>query len=101
MRGNIAAWTGECGNREEALRLFKALFHDEARVLGPDHPDTLKTRHNIAIWTGMCGDHRKVLQLWRKLLPDYERVLGPDHPETVTMRDAIVQLKSISKRRRN
>jgi hypothetical protein len=56
IRGNIAHWTGECGDAPEALRLFKALLPDQERVLGPDHPDTLTTRGNIAHGTGECGD---------------------------------------------
>ena len=50
-RGNIASWTGECGDAAGALRLFQALLPDRIRVIGPDHPDTLNTRDNIAYWT--------------------------------------------------
>ena len=55
-RGNIAAWTGQCGDAAEALRLSQELLPDQVRVLGPGHPDTLTTRGNIAGWTGQCGD---------------------------------------------
>jgi hypothetical protein len=43
-RSKIAAWTGECGDAREALRLFQALLPDQTRVLGADHPNTLTTR---------------------------------------------------------
>ena len=33
-RSNIAVWTGECGNRAEALRLAWELQSDQVRVLG-------------------------------------------------------------------
>ena len=46
-RGNIAGWTGQCGDAREALRLYQALLPDQDRVLGPDHPDTLRTREWI------------------------------------------------------
>jgi hypothetical protein len=45
-RNNIAAWTGQCGDAQEALRLSR-----ELRALGPDHTDVLFTRANIAHWT--------------------------------------------------
>ena len=33
-RNNIAYWTGETGDAQEALRLFRALLPDRERVLG-------------------------------------------------------------------
>ena len=51
-RGNIAGWTGECGDRAEALRLSRELLPDRVRVLGRDHPDTLTTRREIARLAG-------------------------------------------------
>ena len=32
------------------------MLRDRLRVLGPDHPDTLKARHNLAYWKGQSGD---------------------------------------------
>ena len=72
-----------------ALRLFRELLPDQARVLGPDHPDILTTRGNIAAWTGQCGDPAAALRLYRELLPDQLRVLGPDHPDTLATRGNI------------
>ena len=85
-RGNIARWTGECGDAAGALRLLRELLPDERRVLGPDHPSTLATRCNVAVWTGECGDAAGALRLSRELLPDERRVLGPDHSSTLATR---------------
>ena len=60
--------------------------------VGPDHPDTLTTRHNIATWTGQAGDPEKALRLSTELLPDQERALGPDHPHTLTTQEWIATL---------
>ena len=89
IRGNIAVWTGECGDAAGALRLATALLPDMERVLGPDHPDTLSSRNNIAFLTGECGDAAGALRLFTALLPDMERVLGPDHPNTLGSRNNI------------
>jgi hypothetical protein len=88
-RNNIAAWTGDCGDAREALRLFSELLPDQERVLGADHPDTLRTRNNIAGWYGDCGDAREALRLFSELLPDQERVLGADHPGSLRIREWI------------
>ena len=58
-------------------------------TLGPDHPDTLKTRNNIAGFTGEAGEPAAARDLYHALLPDQERVLGPDHPDTFTIRNNI------------
>jgi hypothetical protein len=88
-RGNIAFWTGECGEAREALRLFKELLPDGEHVLGREHPNTLATRSNIASWTGKCGEAREALRLFKELLPDRERVLGRDHADTLRIRSHI------------
>ena len=56
------------------------------RVLGPDHPDTLITRHDLARGQADNGDTTGAVAAFRDLLPDMVRVLGPDHPDTLTTR---------------
>ena len=89
IRGNVASWTGLCGDAADALRLTIALLPDRERVLGLDHPGTLATRGNVASWTGECGDAAGALRLFTALLPDRERVLGPDHPDTLGTRNNV------------
>jgi len=71
------------------LRLLAELLLDRERVLGPDHPDTLRTRHDIAFWTGETGEGAEALRLSKELRPDVERVLGPEHPDTRAVRALI------------
>ncbi len=89
IRANVAVFTGECGDVQEALRLSRELLPDQERILGADHPYTLTTRANIAVFAGECGDLREALRLSRELLPDQERILGADHPDTLTTRNDI------------
>jgi tetratricopeptide (TPR) repeat protein len=67
-----------------------SIWHDwqqkATAALGPDHPETLTTRHALALWTGEAGDFAAALQLLQVLLLDQERILGPDHPDTLTTR---------------
>src|SRR5665811_1305269 len=39
-----------------AAAATEKLLTDQLRVLCPDHPDTLATRHNLASWRGRAGD---------------------------------------------
>ncbi len=82
-RHNVAHFTGQSGDKPEALRLFQALMPDWEQVLGRDHPDTLLSRRNIAHLTGLVNAKREALRLFRALLADQERVLGRDHPHTL------------------
>jgi hypothetical protein len=61
------------------------------RVLGPQHPVTLVTRHQLAKWTGEAGDPAAARDLLATLLPVFERVLGPQHPDTMTTRHALAK----------
>jgi Tetratricopeptide repeat len=88
-RGNIAHWTGLCGDAATALRMLTALLPDLERVLGPHHSDTLTSRGNIVQWTGLCGDAPAALRLATGLLPDLERAIGPDHLTTLSTRGNI------------
>jgi len=64
---------------------LERLLTDQIRVLGPDHPHTLTTRHSIARWwRGAAGGAVALLQ---QLLADYLRLLGPDHPKTLNTRN--------------
>ena len=50
------------------------------RELGPDHPNTLRSRNNLADsypWAGRA----EAIPLHERTLADRERTLGPDHPE--------------------
>jgi hypothetical protein len=60
-------------------------------VLGPEHPDTLTTRHNLALWRGRAGDPSWAVAELERLLTVQERVLGPDHPRTYATRTSLAQ----------
>src|SRR5690349_12621001 len=66
---------------------YVALLPVIERVLGPEHPDTLITRHDTARWTGQAGDPVGARDQYVALLPVIERVLGPEHPQTRRIRD--------------
>ena len=56
-------------------------------VLGPDHPDTLKTRDSLAGAYESVGRFGEAIELFERVLAERERVLGPDRPDTLETRN--------------
>jgi tetratricopeptide (TPR) repeat protein len=73
-------------NPAQAIHLGRQLTTDTARVLGPDHPDTLASRGNLASAYESSGRLAQAISLFEQTLADCERVLGPDHPDTLGSR---------------
>ncbi|SOD63054.1 Tetratricopeptide repeat-containing protein [Streptomyces zhaozhouensis] len=81
-----ASRLGDAGNHAEAARLFAEVATERARVLGPDHPGTLASRHNHAWEIGEAGNHPEAARLFAQVATDCARALGDDHPHTLTSR---------------
>jgi hypothetical protein len=79
---------GHGGSYTAARDLFRLIAdaHTKSDAYGPEHPDTLATRHDLAHWTGEAGDAARARDQFAALLPIYEQVLGPEHPTTLTTR---------------
>src|SRR5207248_9634975 len=58
-----------------------------ARVLGPEHPDSLASRRAVAAGLGWLGRWPDALPEYRPVAAARERVLGPDHPDTLASRN--------------
>ncbi|MCK9877061.1 tetratricopeptide repeat protein, partial [Frankia sp. Ag45/Mut15] len=58
---------------------------DRVRILGPDHPNTLTSRHNLAGAYQTAGRLTDATDLYEQTLTDCRRVLGSDHPLTRTV----------------
>ena len=54
------------------------------RVLGADHPDTLKTRNNLAGAYYSVGRFGEAIELFEQVLDERKRLLGADHPDTLS-----------------
>mgnify|MGYP001256739153 FL=1 len=73
-----------------ARDLLAQVLAIEERVLGPEHPSTLTTRHNLASWMGEAGDVAGARALLAQVLAVRERVLGPEHPSTLATRKSLL-----------
>ncbi|MEU2247933.1 serine/threonine-protein kinase [Streptomyces sp. NPDC019224] len=82
----LGAGPGRKVRAENALREFGRLAEDRARVLGPDHSETLAARQQMAYALGRLGRHAEAHELHAAVLLSRERAMGPDHPDTLRCR---------------
>jgi tetratricopeptide (TPR) repeat protein len=71
----------------QAIGAGEAVAADSARVLGPDHPDTLASWNNLAISYQEVGRRAEAIRLHERALTGRVRALGPQHPDTLTSRN--------------
>jgi tetratricopeptide (TPR) repeat protein len=90
----LRGWAIECLNRlgdsfSQVIEQGPPLVDDCERVLGHDHPETLRARGNLAIAYQAAGHLAEAIPLYERCRADCERVLGPDDPETLTARNNV------------
>jgi serine/threonine protein kinase/TolA-binding protein len=75
------------GEPAPAVDLFKKSRATREHLLGPDHPDTLRSMHNLADGSYALGKYDLAVSLWEEALNRMKVNLGPDHSDTLeTMR---------------
>ncbi|WP_435124454.1 tetratricopeptide repeat protein [Actinacidiphila sp. bgisy144] len=80
---------GESGQVAAAVSHFQHLVDTSGKFLGPDHPDSLTTRHNLAHFHGEAGDPARAAAALAELLKDQLRVLSTNHPYTLATRHSL------------
>ncbi|WP_436318144.1 tetratricopeptide repeat protein [Streptomyces albus] len=70
-----------------ATDYWQQMVTDSTHFLGPEHPDTLTTRHNLALSYRDAGRTQDAINLHEQVLTDSERLLGPEHPDTLQTRN--------------
>jgi tetratricopeptide (TPR) repeat protein len=71
----------------QAIAAGEAVAADSARMLGPDHPDTLASWNNLALACQEVGRTAEAIRLHERALAGRVRALGPDHPDTLASRN--------------
>ncbi|MGW6951764.1 tetratricopeptide repeat protein [Streptomyces xanthophaeus] len=74
------------GRGDDALVLNEADLERSQRDLGPDHPDTLVSRHNLAHALWSLGRHQEAAEHHTANLANLESILGLDHFLTLRSR---------------
>ena len=75
---------GSTGQHQEAQQLLNDTFTRSRRILGEDHPETLRTASLLGLTLGALDEHQRARQIQTDALSRLRRVLGDDHPETLT-----------------
>ena len=88
LRGWAVWFMNELGDRRaQAILIAETLLADQEQILGPGHPETLKSLDNLADAYRAVGRDAEAIPLYERTLVDRERVLGPDHPDTLGSRN--------------
>jgi hypothetical protein len=86
------------GQPAKAIPLYKRTLADCERVLGANHPNTLRSRNNLAMSYQAAGRTAKAIPLLERTAADCERVLGAKHPDTQAARANLAALTGAPKK---
>jgi eukaryotic-like serine/threonine-protein kinase len=84
IRNTIGQTYTDLGVFPEAQKQLERAVDVQRRVLGAEHPDTLKSMNNLAVVYVNEGNYARAEALDAQTLEIRRRVLGPDHPDTWT-----------------
>ena len=79
----------EQGAYREAEEVMRAAAETRAQALGPEQPDTLRSRARVAYAQYRQGKYNEAIASLRALLANFEKVLGPEHPDTLLVRNGL------------
>jgi tetratricopeptide (TPR) repeat protein len=71
----------------QAIAAGEAVAADSARMLGPDHPDTLAAWNNLALAYQEAGRTAEAIRLHERALAGRVRALGAEHLDTLASRN--------------
>jgi serine/threonine protein kinase/tetratricopeptide (TPR) repeat protein len=71
--------------RERGPELLAKAIETRERTLGPDHPDTIRSRLAYADWIEGKGQYEEAERHFRATLDSCERTFGSDDPRTIAV----------------
>jgi tetratricopeptide (TPR) repeat protein len=80
---NLAGTLYAQGDLRGARRLYERVLEARTRLLGEEHPDTLRTLQNLAVTLKAQGDLPGARRLYERALEAMTRLLGEEHPDTL------------------
>ncbi|HXY13131.1 MAG TPA: serine/threonine-protein kinase [Terriglobales bacterium] len=83
IRNTIGQTYDDLGLYPEATKQLERALDLRRRVLGPEHPDTLRSANRLANLYDKEGKYAQAEALHSQTLEIRRRVLGPEHPDTL------------------
>ena len=90
---NLARTYAKRGYLKEGEQLGVQVLDMRKRVLGVEHPDTMKSMDNLARTYSKKGYLKEAEQLWIQVLDMKERVLGAEHPDTLRSMENLASIR--------
>ncbi|HEV2095686.1 MAG TPA: tetratricopeptide repeat protein, partial [Chthoniobacterales bacterium] len=84
--GDLLLDEGRYGDAENVLRMVVDM---RQRILGGEHPETLRSRNRLAYAQYRQGKYSEAIADFRQIVALEENVLGPTHPETLLSRNGL------------
>ncbi|UCE58450.1 MAG: serine/threonine protein kinase [Phycisphaerales bacterium] len=69
------------------------------RLLGPDHPETLRARYAVALLSESRGEREEAVARFRPIMQAQTHVLGPEHADTLASMNALGKALWLTPRR--
>lgn len=88
----VAHTLSEHGHYKESERLFREIISLYTEKLGPEHTNTLTSRHGLAVVLHDEGKYDEAEAEARAVLKLRERILGPQHLETLKTRGGLATI---------
>ena len=89
MKGRLLQSQGHFDN---AIQLLGLAHQAQAKMLGEEHPVSLKTLDSLGHAHHQSGNLEMAEEIYRKVLRIQESVQGPNHPETLSTLDKLASL---------
>jgi tetratricopeptide (TPR) repeat protein len=80
------------GQYSSAENILRSVVGVRAHVLGPEHPETLRSRNGLDIALWQQGKDVEAEADFRELIRLEEKVLGPEHPDTLLSRNGLANI---------
>jgi hypothetical protein len=71
------------GEYPKAVDVLEKVYALECKILGDNHPESLRSMNNLARGYSMVNDHRKALEMYEKCYSEMKQILGNCHPDII------------------
>jgi len=82
------------GQYQSAEVTLRTVIETRAQLIGPEHPDTLRSRNHLAAALRKEGKLVEAETNFHELIRIEEKVLGPEHPDTLWSRSGLATILS-------